>query len=172
MMKTDHPCRTCSNKRNGVAKRGVKNPNLCRWKSKDQVKLGHEFLNSHGYMEVYVGAGGGEEYGRADKFVLKHKKVFQDRTGRRIRKGEVLHHIDGNKLNNEFENLHLCGGWGEHRDIHNSLEEVGLFLVRKGIVVFDRDTGEYTLTEEMWAKLNERPVRFSKSSGKPPKETM
>ncbi len=37
---------------------------------------------------------------------------------RPMKKGEVVHHIDGNKENNEIWNLKLCQSQGKHRTEH------------------------------------------------------
>jgi hypothetical protein len=48
-----------------------------------------------------------------------------------------VHHIDGNTLNNNINNLVLDDRSG-HKKIHNSLQKCVADLYKKGIVNFDR----------------------------------
>jgi len=38
--------------------------------------------------------------------------------GRKLRKGEIVHHKDGNKKNNKPSNLKLCKNQAEHAGLH------------------------------------------------------
>ena len=40
-------------------------------------------------------------------FIDEHRYVMQQFLGRKLKKNEVVHHIDGNKSNNNIENLQL-----------------------------------------------------------------
>ena len=98
--KKEHPCRGCSNKRNGVKKRGIPSWNSGRRKPEDEVKKGSIYINYHGYPEMYVGEREAKKYGRnKGKYVMLHRKIMQDYLGREIKPNEIIHHIDGNKLN-------------------------------------------------------------------------
>jgi hypothetical protein len=61
---------------------------------------------------------------------------MQDKIGRSLVDGELVHHIDGDKFNNTLDNLYLCSSMSHHREIHNSLEFVAFELLRKGIIQF------------------------------------
>ena len=52
-------------------------------------------------------------------YVREHILVVEKEIGRFLNKGEVVHHIDGNKLNNNIENLKLMSDY-EHRKLHSS----------------------------------------------------
>lgn len=48
-----------------------------------------------------------------------HRVVAEQMLGRPLRKGEIVHHIDGNKRNNDPSNLMVCGSQSEHCRLHN-----------------------------------------------------
>lgn len=58
---------------------------------------GHERVSIHGYIEVRVSLG---------KYVLKHRKIWQEHYGE-IPKGSIIIFKDGNPLNCVIENLEL-----------------------------------------------------------------
>ena len=53
-----------------------------------------------------------------DSGKLVHRWVAEKKLGRPLRGGEIVHHIDHNKLNNSPENLHICKNQEEHEQIH------------------------------------------------------
>ena len=63
-------------------------------------------------------------------YVLEHRLVMAKKLGRRIEKGEVVRHINGNKTDNRIENLVL----GSHQE--NTMDHVTLrneLSIRKNI---------------------------------------
>ena len=145
MEKIEHPCRSCSNKRNGIAKRGkYTSPNKGKTKPMSERKLGNKYMNHHGYYEVWLGPDS-TNYGRKDGYVLEHRKVAQDLIGRALLPNEVVHHIDGDKLNNSPKNLFICSTMNEHREIHNGLERVAFDLYKSGYITFDVEKSTYNI---------------------------
>ena len=65
------------------------------------------------------GSGEGMTY---QKFLGRHlhRQVAERMLGRPLREGEVVHHIDGNKLNNAPENLMVLSSQAEHARLHFS----------------------------------------------------
>lgn len=57
--------------------------------------VGHHLANKQGY-------------------VREHRLVMEQKIGRRLKPGEVVHHIDGNRSNNDPDNLELFASNGEH----------------------------------------------------------
>ena len=51
-------------------------------------------------------------------FVFEHVKVMEDYIGRGLRRGEVVHHIDGDISNNHLSNLALMSN-AAHTRLHN-----------------------------------------------------
>lgn len=84
---------------------------------------------------------------REGQRVFEHTVVMEEKLGRRLRRGECIHHIDHDKRNNRIENLHLCGSVAEHRKIHCSFDRIVPELVRRGLIRFDSATGVYELCE-------------------------
>ena len=79
--------------------------------------------------------------GRRQDRQWEHRKVAG------AKPGEIVHHIDGNPLNNEKENLHIFKTAQDHAIAHRSLEKAAYALLSHGIVVFDQDSGVYILSE-------------------------
>lgn len=53
-----------------------------------------------------------------------HRVVAEQKLGRPLRPGEVVHHIDGDKQNNSPENLQIFKSQSEHAKIH-ALQDKG-----------------------------------------------
>ena len=66
-----------------------------------------------------------------------HDLEMEKHLGRPIQKGEQIHHINFDKMDNRVENLYLCQSMSEHRLVHGSLERVGLELFEIGLIYFD-----------------------------------
>lgn len=47
-------------------------------------------------------------------YIQEHRLVMEEKIGRHLRKGEVVHHIDGDSLNNHPDNLQLFASNAEH----------------------------------------------------------
>ena len=53
-----------------------------------------------------------------------HRKVMEEFLGRKLKRSEHIHHIDGNKLNNDIHNLELLGE-SEHHKKHPTRKTTG-----------------------------------------------
>ncbi len=90
--------------------------------------------------------GRGHNYtSRKDKYCLIHRLVAELQKGNPLTKHERVHHIDGDKLNNQPNNLYICQSNGHHREIHVRLESISMQLVQAGIIQFDILTEKYTM---------------------------
>jgi hypothetical protein len=68
-----------------------------------------------GYVVVY-----NPSHGRADAYgrVREHIVVAEEMNGGPLQKGAIVHHIDGNKLNNNPANLMICRDRAHHCYLH------------------------------------------------------
>lgn len=141
-----HHCKSCI-----VAEIGKKNKGKSAWNKGDikpitDCKVGSIFINSSGYCEVYVGNAFDKKY-RKDKYRLLHQLVAQAKNSNYTPKNSLVHHIDGDKTNNNPNNLFVCKSKAIHQDIHTQLEDLSMTLVKSGVIQFDHTTGKYHLPQ-------------------------
>ena len=55
---------------------------------------------------------------------MHYRKIWEEHNGKPIPEGYEIHHLDGNRLNNDPNNL-LCVSIEEHLDIHRNQEDWG-----------------------------------------------
>jgi ribosomal protein S27E len=67
-------------------------------------KTADTYIDSSGY--VYMRIEGKNEYGTSN-YVSQHRYVMGQKLGRPVRRGESVHHINGNRSDNRPENLEL-----------------------------------------------------------------
>ena len=66
--------------------------------------------------KTYVNRNGYRTY--KDSGILVHRHVAEVKLGRPLRPGEVVHHIDRNKQNNNPSNLHVFANQQAHWEAH------------------------------------------------------
>jgi hypothetical protein len=149
--KPEHPCNPCAAGRGNV---GVKRSTAARNNmSKAQRAYGNggQRMQS-GYIQTIVDTPHPRHSPRKNgKYVFEHILVVEKDLGRFLEPYEIVHHIDNDKLNNSLDNLYVCKGDNisettrHHNAAHNSAEKLTFSLLKKGLVVFDRKTGQYIL---------------------------
>jgi len=75
-----------------------------------------------GYLQILVP---GHPNG-VKNYILLHRFVMENFIGRYLLPEEVVHHIDGDKNNNDIENLMLFKNGGEHSKHHARLRKMGM----------------------------------------------
>ena len=104
-------------------------------------------------------------------YVAEHRLVYEERIGRILDTKEVIHHIDGNRENNEFHNLSLSIENGEHIKSHHkkSRNDNGQFVCEEPIFneikfkLFDKDRKVnlvYTLNKLMSTTFRRSKFEF------------
>lgn len=86
-------CKSCR----ATLRRGEHHPN---WK-------GGQYLDSAGYVRELCKD---HPYAFRDGYVLQHRLVMEERLGRYLEPNETVHHKDGNRQNNDPDNLELWTG--------------------------------------------------------------
>jgi hypothetical protein len=85
------------------------------------------------------------------EWVTKHRYVMEQHLGRKLKRTEIVHHIDMNKENNHIDNLWLCTH-SEHQIAHGTFNKICAQLMNSissySKVEFDKDKGEYYLIEK------------------------
>ena len=59
-----------------------------------------------------------------DGYVYEHRLIMEKYLGRTLLKTEVVHHINGNTLDNNIENLMLFSSKGVHAEYHRKLKGI------------------------------------------------
>lgn len=126
-----------------------------------EAKKRYSALHSKGYSihNGYARISVGENCGRN-----QHVVIMEQHIGRRLRNGEVVHHINGIKTDNRIENLRLMTN-KEHGRLH-ARERIS-----KGLC-YDISKESKKGEEHNNAKLTWRDVDYIRSSGKSTKELM
>lgn len=119
----------------------------CGCITKDRVKeMGHKFIGpanpawkdlprryieSDGYVRVFVPGRGR---------VREHRYIIEKEFGRKLTKGEIVHHLNGIRWDNRRENLKYFSNHRDHRLHHVLIEKIMIIIMRR--IVYE------VLTEE------------------------
>lgn len=98
--------------------------------------------------EPFLEGGYYRQYINGNK-VWTHRYNAEKKIGRKIKNSEPVHHKDGDKTNNDYDNLYVCKDKSEHGAVHDSLEKVAFELYKRGLIRFNEETGEYYLNEQI-----------------------
>lgn len=83
-------------------------------------------IKNNGYYYIHL-----PTHPRAVKrpYIAEHVLIMEKHIGRYLKDGEVVHHIDCNRLNNSIENLQLMTQ-SEHCALHQALKPVKMVEVK------------------------------------------
>lgn len=95
-----------------MTRRGKENPN---WR-------GGRTISSHGYILIRVGT----DHHLADVrgYAYEHRLVAERKLGRCLMPGEMVHHLNGNKQDNQPENLSVVSSLAEHYMHHRKRQDL------------------------------------------------
>ena len=94
---------------------------------------------NNGYNYIYF-----PEHPNSGKagYVSEHRLIISKILNRALTKNDIIHHLDGNRLNNNKTNLFVTI-YPKHIKAHASLMKIGYKLYKKGKIIFDRNKDEY-----------------------------
>lgn len=97
-----------------MTKAGKENPN---WR-------GGRSITSHGYILIRVG----KNHHLADcrGYAYEHRLVAEGKLGRRLRPGEIIHHLSDDRTDNRPENLQVVNGNAGHFAYHRERQDLRL----------------------------------------------
>jgi hypothetical protein len=85
---------------------GKKHPN---WK-------GGKTVLSSGYIGIRVPMG--HHLRMKNAYAYEHQLIAEEKLGRNLKPGEIVHHINGKKTDNRPENIEICSSLHEHKTHH------------------------------------------------------
>jgi len=87
---------------------------------------------NNGYIYIYK-----PDHPNASKtgYVSEHRMVASEMLGRPLTKQDIIHHIDGDRTNNNEQNLFITNKRG-HRLAHANLMQIGYELLKQGKIRF------------------------------------
>ena len=91
------------------------------------------FTYRFGYKSVY-------EKGRP---LLEHRVIMEKHIGRKLKRREEVHHVDGDKKNNDIKNLDLLANHSAHQRAEASFNKLVRNLMDSGIVTYNRNSKSY-----------------------------
>jgi HNH endonuclease len=98
---------------------------------------GGSFIASNGYKMVLS-----ERDANGNRYYPEHVLIGEQKLGRKIKRNEVIHHVDLIKTNNSPSNLFPCTR-SKHRLLHRQLERIAADFYRRGLIKFK--DGEYVV---------------------------
>ena len=144
----------------GHNRRGLSNgPNHPLWK-------GGEYIDVEGYKRIYEPQ---HPHATARGYVKEHIKVIVEMLGRPLKKGEQVHHINRNRLDNRIENLQLVT-ISEHMRIHMTKDMSDRLCKICGSNTTGKDSNGYVrwykYEDGFMCKKCSGPIRYTKSKRK------
>lgn len=94
---------------------------MARWNvgAKNGLWKGGRSVASNGYVLIRVGVW--HHLADSRGYAYEHRLIAEEKLGRRLQRGEQVHHRDGNKQNNDPANLEVCTA-AEHHFEHRVRE--------------------------------------------------
>jgi len=117
-------------------------------RDKTIVEIAFEFKYSRSLILLLARKHGWIKFQRTPHIRTTYRKAAEKKIGRKLIRGEHVHHKDGLITNNEPTNLHVFPNAKKHTESHGSLERVAFELYRQGVIGFDDQSGTYFLIKQ------------------------
>ena len=121
------------------------------FKDGKNLKIVDRRISTSGYVLKWVN----EER----KHVQEHRLVYANSINKHHSELEEIHHIDGIKTNNDISNLIELSQSG-HGVLHSQLEKIAFDLVKRGMILFDKNNIRYTLSPLLELETLEKSFGF------------
>ena len=143
-MNKDYICKNCGKEFIANVCKGAHRGKFCSLKCYWEYKTGKphgktrerpNYLISQGYkwVRVPMDYNGGIVKGlKGHKYLQEHRFVAEKMIGRRLRRGEIIHHLNFDKLDNRPENLIVFSSQSLHLKIERELARKYMREVVKG----------------------------------------
>lgn len=109
---------------------------------------------SDGYLRLVMPL---DENGKR-KERLYHRIVYEEHNNIKLKKSEIIHHIDGDGFNNNIDNLWYCKDISTHKLCHTQLEEISYQMIQEGFILFDENTEKYYVNEKRYLESGDFDV--------------
>ena len=101
------------------AKKGIKGKETAHWQGGRIIAGGYYYVYAPNHPNKTLGC-----------YVLEHRLIMEKHIKRYLKKEEIVHHGNGNKLDNRFGNLCLVENQSEHNKIYHNRQrdKLGRFI--------------------------------------------
>lgn len=103
------------------------------WWSKELERLRGRIKTKDGYILIKDHKHPNKD---SNNYVQEHVKIMSKHIKRSLLLGEIIHHIDLDKTNNNINNLYLCKNRSEHAKIHWSVNKLVKYFIKNKILQF------------------------------------
>jgi len=93
------------------------------------------------------------------KYIAEHRLIMAQHKNIMHQDLQNIHHIDGNKTNNNINNLIELSN-SEHTALHGQLNNIAFELVKNNFIIFDRYTNKYKLSDKLQSENMEKSYGF------------
>ena len=104
---------------------------------------------------------------------ISYREIVEAAIGRPLTKEEHIHHVNCDHYDDTLNNLWVCNS-ANHKHAHASYRKLQKALIAHGVIVFNRDTGDYSLNpnaRHLHESLPERLIRDTSAYQEHPDKT-